>query len=298
MFWDKSLADLCETLWTSSMPPKERAGSPSHRAPAKKKKTGKTPRKKKKTARGTHYIPDEPPNFTPTHQISIVKDTAECIFGVAMNSNPQSGVVVTGLTPGGLVERSGVLVGDIVYAVNGMRVAYAIETTEVLKSATPGTIMLDIVRGALPLEEASVILVPVDEADGVGEDHADEPAASVAETKAAEEGADPQPTEAVSTAAAPPPDSAAIDVSEAEKPAEPAASAEAAASADAAADSVAALTVEDTATEANEATPATEQAAPDAEVPTEPAAEAASEEPGADPDIDADEALRSAPAEA
>ena len=91
---------------------------------------------------------------------------------------------------------------------------------------------------------------------------------------------------------------AAIDVSEAEKPAEPAASAEAAASADAAADSVAALTVEDTATEANEATPATEQAAPDAEVPTEPAAEAASEEPGADPDIDADEALRSAPAEA
>ena len=100
----------------------------SHRAgsPAKKKKTGKTPRKKKKTARGVNTVPDEPPNFTPTHQIAVVKDAAECVFGVAMNSNPQSGVVVTGLTPGGLVERSGVQVGDIVYAVNGLRVLYAI----------------------------------------------------------------------------------------------------------------------------------------------------------------------------
>ena len=61
MFWDKSLAD---TLWTGfnplpSMPPKERAGSPSHRAPAKKKKTGKTPRKKKKTALPEKTTPEK-----------------------------------------------------------------------------------------------------------------------------------------------------------------------------------------------------------------------------------------------
>ena len=90
-----------------------------------------------------------------------------------MNSNPQTGVVVTGLTPGGLVERSGVMVGDIVYAVNGMRVLYAIETTEILKSAPAGTLMLDLVRGALLPEESSELLLGAH--DPGGEDPIDDP---------------------------------------------------------------------------------------------------------------------------
>ena len=135
------------------MPDTHRARSSS---PAKK--TGKTTARKKgkKSARkkksGDPFNPESLPGTKVA--LSLPKESMEIVFGVAMNSNPTSGVVVTGLTPGGLCERSGICVGDVVLSVNGKKVLYAIETTELLKSAAVGTIMLELLRQTEADEDA------------------------------------------------------------------------------------------------------------------------------------------------
>ena len=132
------------------MPPTARSASPAKKAKAKKSaRKGKKSARKKTTSSeagvsGSSFNPD----LLVGERLNIVlpKDSEEIIFGVAMNSSPESGVVVTGLTPGGLCDRFGIMVGDNVISVNRQRVLYAIETTELLRSASVGTIELELVR--------------------------------------------------------------------------------------------------------------------------------------------------------
>ena len=139
-------------------PKKEpRAGSPSAR-----KKTGKTPRKvkKKKTRAGGQTWRAK---ATPI-SLLLEKATMDQRFGVALNSDVDTGVMVTGVTPGGLCDLAGLKISDAVLSVNGLPVTFAIETTELLRAAAVGTVTLELLRagavGALPAEDAGEEVVP------------------------------------------------------------------------------------------------------------------------------------------
>jgi S1-C subfamily serine protease len=62
---------------------------------------------------------------------------------------PASGVVVLSVVAGGPASKAGLLQGDVIVAVNGTQVSSAVQLTQVIKSATPGsTLKLGIYRGA------------------------------------------------------------------------------------------------------------------------------------------------------
>ena len=120
--------------------PSQRGSKPkSHRASESKPKLVKKVVKRGTKKASQAAASESPPRLIGTiHKYEINKESPDIVFGVAMNSNPKTGVVITGLTPGGLIEKCGVCVGDVVVSVNGHNVLYAIETTEMLKNAPVG----------------------------------------------------------------------------------------------------------------------------------------------------------------
>ncbi|MCA6264120.1 PDZ domain-containing protein, partial [Phenylobacterium sp.] len=63
----------------------------------------------------------------------------------------QKAAIVTELIPGGPAERAGLVIGDIVLSVNGVRVRSSSEMTRQVAKASPGDLLrLEIIRGGKP----------------------------------------------------------------------------------------------------------------------------------------------------
>lgn len=158
--------------------PSARAGSPSARG---KKKTKKSARKKVKAG----------PNYTGTvYKLQLNKERQDTVFGVAMNSDATTGVVVTGVTPGGLCDRAGLRESDVIYKVNDVQVLYAVHTTELLRAAEVGIIHLEVLRNEDEGEDEAAAPDGASEAAPEGAEEVSE-VAELSTDAAAEEGEDP-----------------------------------------------------------------------------------------------------------